>query len=207
MRCRWKSSACPRPSISRRGRELSAADGQVDVVTAMFFFLLVLLVAVFQFKSFTYMVSGAYVEDALAAADLASALIDVEEYGRTHNILIADTQRAFRIYRDALYYNLALDEAGYSARTELLTGRVRIEEYTVYNVLDREIQITCYDEQGNCVYRESAAPGTVRTPDGAPVEHTTVYSRVAFQVTGLQGGIIEAVKEKSVDIVRYENGE
>lgn len=176
-------------------------------MTAMFFFLMVLLAAVFQFKSFSYMVSGAYVEDALAAADLASALIDVEEYGRTHDILIPDTQRAFRIYRDALHYNLALDEDGRSARTELLTGEVRIEEYTVYNVLDREIQITCYDGQGNCVRRENAAPGTVRTPDGAPVEHTTVYSRVAFQVAGLQGNVIEAVKEKSVDIARYESGE
>lgn len=174
---------------------------------AMFFFLLVLLVAVFQFKSFTYMVSGAYVEDAMAAADLASALIDVEEYGRTHHILITDTQRAFRIYRDTLYYNLALDEAGYSSRTELLTGRVQLREYIIYNVLDQEIQISCYDGQGNCLRRESAALGTIHTPDGVLVEHTTVYSRVGFQVMGLQGSIIEAEKEKSVDIVRYEGGE
>lgn len=174
---------------------------------AMFFFLLVLLVAAFQFKSFTYMVSGAYVEDALAAADLASALIDVEEYGRTHNILITDTQRAFGIYRDVLYYNLALDEAGYSSRTELLAGRVQLEEYIIYNVLDQEIQITSFDGQGNCLRRDKAALGTVRTPDGVSVEHTTVYSRVRFQVMGLQGNIIEAEKEKSVDIARYESGE
>ena len=174
---------------------------------AMFFFLLVLLVAAFQFKSFTYMVSGAYVEDALAAADLASALIDVEEYGRTHNILITDTQRAFGIYRDALYYNLALDEAGYSSRTELLAGRVQLEEYTIYNVLEQEIQIIGFDGQGNCLRRDKAALGTVRTPDGVLVEHTTVYSRVRFQVMGLQGNIIEAEKEKSVDIARYESGE
>ena len=174
---------------------------------AMFFFLLVLLVAAFQFKSFTYMVSGAYVEDALAAADLASALIDVEEYGRTHNILIADPQRAFGVYRDALYYNLALDEAGYSSRTELLAGRVQLEEYTIYNVLEQEIQITGFDGQGNCLRRDKAALGTVRTPDGVLVEHTTVYSRVRFQVMGLQGNIIEAEKEKSVDIARYESGE
>lgn len=177
------------------------------MVVAMFFFLMVLLVAVFQFKSFTYMVSGAYVEDALAAADLASALIDVEEYGRTHNILITDTQRAFRIYRDALYYNLALDEEGYSGKTELLTGKVQLEEYIVYNVLGQEIQIISYDGQGNCLRRESAPPGTIRTPDGVPVEHTTVYSRIGFQVMGLQGNIIEAKKEKSVDIVRCESRE
>ena len=186
---------------------MAVSGGQVDVVVAMFFFLMVLMVAVYQFKSFTYMVSGAYVEDALAAADLASALIDVEEYGRTHNILIADTQRAFGIYRDALYYNLALDEAGYSSRTELLAGRVQLKEYIVYNVLGQEIQITGYDGQGNCLRRDNAALGTIRTPDGVLVEHTTIYSRVGFQVMGLQGSIIEAEKEKSVDIARYESGE
>lgn len=183
---------------------MSAADGQVDIVMAMFFFLLALLAAIFQFKSFTYMVSGAYVEDALAAADLASALIDVEEYGRTHHVLIADTQRAFGIYRDALYYNLALDEAGYSGKTELLTGSVQIREYIVYNVLNQEVQITVYDGQGNCLRRENAALGTVQTPDGVLVEHTTVYSRVGFQVEGLLGRSIEAEKEKSVDIARGE---
>lgn len=179
----------------------------MDVVTAMFFFLMVLLAAAFQFKSYTYMAAGAYVEDALAEADLASALIDVEEYGRTHCIRIADTRKAFEIYRDALYYNLALDEAGYSRKAELLTGKVQIKEYIVYNVLEQEIQITCYDGQGNCLRQESAAPGTVRTPDGIPVEHTTIYSCVGFQVMGLQGKIIEAEKEKSVDIARYESGE
>lgn len=176
-------------------------------MTAMFFFLLALMVAVFQFKSFTYMVSGAYVEDALAAAGLASALIDVEEYGRTHNILISDTQRAFGIYRDALYYNLALDEAGYSSRTELLAGRVQLKEYIVYNVQDQEIEITGYDGWGNCLRRDKGALGTIRTPDGVLVEHTTIYGRVGFQVMGFQGDIIEAEKEKSVDIARYESGE
>lgn len=173
----------------------------------MFFFLLVLLVATFQFKSFTYMVSGAYVEDALAAANLASALIDVEEYGRTHHILITDPQRAFGIYQDALYYNLALDEAGYSSRSELLTGEVQLKEYIIYNVQEQEIQITGFDGQGNCLRRDNAALGTVRTPDGVLVEHTTIYSRVGFQVMGLQGSVIGAEKEKSVDIARCESEE
>lgn len=174
---------------------------------AMFFFLMALIVALFQFKTYVYMTAGAYVEDALAASALASALVDVEEYGRSHNIRIADTQNAFWMYRDALYYNLALDEDGFSGKTELLTGKVRLERYIVYNVSDEEIQITLYDGEGNCLGRESAQPGTVRTPDGIPVEHTTVYGCAYFQVTGMLGGIIDARKEKSVDIVRCESGE
>lgn len=170
----------------------------------MFFFLMVLLVALFQFKVYAYAVAGAYVEDALAASNLASALIDVEEYGRNHNIRIGDTQNAFRIYQDALYYNLALDEEGYSAKEELLTGKVQLQEYIVYNVLNHEVQITAYDGEGNCLRQETSQLGNVRTPDGVLVEHTTIYSRVGFRVKGLIGRNIDAEKEKSVDIVSRE---
>ena len=174
---------------------------------AMFLFLMALIVVLFQFKTYVYMVAGAYVEDALAASALASALIDVEEYGRSHDIRIADTRNAFWIYRDALYYNLVLDEDGFSEKEELLTGKVRLERYIVYNVSGEEIQITSYDGEGNCLGMETAPPGTVRTPDGVSVEHTTIYSCVNFQVKGMLGGIINARKGKSVDIVRCENGE
>lgn len=179
----------------------------MDVVIAMFLFLMALIVVLFQFKTYVYMVAGAYVEDALAASALASALIDVEEYGRSHDIRIADTRNAFWIYRDALYYNLALDEDGFSEKEELLTGKVRLERYIVYNVSGEEIQITSYDGEGNCLGMETALPGTIRTPDDVPVEHTTIYSCVNFQVKGMLDGIINARKEKSVDIVRCENGE
>lgn len=186
---------------------MSGESGQVDMVVAMFFFLLVLLGALFQFKVVSYMAAGAYVEDALAASDLASALIDVEEYGRTHEVRISDPADAFEIYRDALQYNLALDEAGCSAKTELLAGKVQIRQYIVYNVRETEVQITGYDGQGNCILQEKGIAGTVRTPDGTPVEHTTIYSRVSFQVMGILDSVIETEKEKSVDIARYESEE
>lgn len=171
----------------------------------MFFFLMVLIAALFQFKVYTCMVAGAYVEDALAASNLASALIDVEEYGRNHNVRIGDTWNAFRVYRDALYYNLAMDEEGYSAKEELLTGRVQLQEYIVYNVSGQQLQITVYDGEGNCLRQEENQLGNVWTPDGVLVEHTTIYSRVGFRVPGLMGHSIEAEKEKSVDIVRGES--
>ena len=174
---------------------------------AMFFFLLALLAVLFQFKPGSYMTAGAYVEDALAASELASALIDIEEYGRTHEIRITDPEAAFRIYRDALQYNLSLDEAGYSAKTELLAGKVQIRQYIVYNVLNNEVQITGFDGQGNCLLQDKGETGRVRTPDGLLVEHTTIYSRVGFQVMGFWNHMIEAEKEKSVDITRYESEE
>ncbi len=173
----------------------------------MFFFLMVLMVALFQFRIYACMVAGACVEDALAASGLASALIDVEEYGRSHSLKIEDTRNAFRVYRDALQYNLALDEEGFSTREELLAGKVRIREYIVYNVSDRDVYATVYDGEGNCLRQEKAPLGQARTPDGIVVEHTTIYSRVEFQVMGLMGCIIDGDKEKSVDVVRCERDE
>lgn len=179
----------------------------MDVVVSMFFFLIVLIVVLFQFRIHAVMAAGAYVEDALAASNLASALIDIREYGRSHTVRIEDAQAAFRIYRDALYGNLALDEEGYSAREELLTGRVWIDEYIVYNVQEDEVHIAVCDGEGNCLREESGSVGSVRTPDGTAVEHTAVYSRVRFRVLGLLGHDIDAEKEKTVDIVRYEDDE
>ncbi len=173
----------------------------------MFFFLMVLIVAMFQFRIYTIMIAGAYVEDALAASNLASALIDIREYGRSHEVRIEDTQEAFGIYRDALYCNLALDDEGYSAREELLEGQLWISEYIVYNVLGDQVRIAVYDGEGNCLRQENDKVGNVRTPDGTPVEHTAVYSRVGFSVVGLLGHNIDAEKEKTVDIVRYGNDE
>ena len=133
----------------------------------MFFFLMVLIAALFQFKIYAYMVAGAYVEDALAASNLASALIDVEEYGRNHNVRIGDTQNAFRIYRDALHYNLALDEEGYSAKEELLSGRVQLQEYIVYNVLDRRYASRSMTEKETVWAR--------KRPERGMSERRTVY--------------------------------
>lgn len=170
----------------------------------MFFFLMVLMAALFQFRIYACMIASACVEDALAASGLASAVIDVEEYGRSRNLRIEDTRNAFRIYRDALQYNLALDREGFSAREELLAGRVRLREYIVYNVSDQEVHATVYDGEGNCLAQEKAPLGQVRTPEGILVEHTTIYSRVGFQVMGFMGRFMDGKKEKSVDIVRCE---
>ena len=92
-------------------------------MASMFFFLMVLIVAVFQFKLYTIMTAGAYVEDALAASNLASALIDIKEYGKSHVVRIEDTQEAFRVYRDALYCNLALYPSSSSARLQYNASR------------------------------------------------------------------------------------
>lgn len=50
-----------------------------------------------------------YTEDALAASNLASAVIDIQEYGVNHNLIIKDPAHAYSIYQDALKVNMGLN--------------------------------------------------------------------------------------------------
>ena len=43
-----------------------------------------------------------HTEDTLAASNLASAVIDIQEYGINHNLVIKDPEQAYSIYQEAL---------------------------------------------------------------------------------------------------------
>jgi len=178
--------------------------GKVELVLGMFAFLVVLLVMFFGLKITHFMIAGAYVEDALAASNLASALIDVEEYGKNGTISIREPANAFRIYREALSTNLQLDEDGNSFQRELLQGPVRILSYIVYNVRGDQVEAYTFDGDGNMTDVQQGEVGAVYTPEGVLVETTAIYSRVEFGVRGIGKQFISAQKEKCVDIKRNQ---
>lgn len=178
----------------------SAAN--VDIVTGMMLFLILAVTVFLEFKLTQYMVTAANVEDALAVSNLASAIIDVEEYGKSHHIWITDCEKAFHIYRDALGSNLKLDGEFNSSNNNFLVGPVKIRLYSVYNVIGDAIEIHSFDGYGNEIALNYGKIGEVFTPDNVPVEHTTIYSKISFQVQGPAGLIIPGEKEKSIDIVR-----
>lgn len=199
----WKRKECL-PQKTDKLHSLQKNKGQVDVVVGMFYVLMVLVVILFGFRITQYMLISATVEDALAASNLASAVIDIKEFGKSHTIRIQDPENAFLLYREALCHNLHLDEYLNTTNQELLASGVTIEEYIVYNVSDDLVEIYVLDENGQIQRYDTATAGQVYTPDGVYVESTTVYSRISFQVNGLFDRKIGAVKEKSVDIVRCE---
>lgn len=200
----WRRKECRLPKI-RQGERLKKERGQIDVITGMFYLLMVFIIVLFAFRMTQYMVTSAVVEDALAASNLASAVIDVEEYGKSHTIYIQDPESAFLLYREALCRNLQLDEYLNSTNAEILASKVRIEEYIVYNVLGDLVEIYVMDESGQIIEYGTGKTSEVFTPDHVLVETTTIYSRIAFGVKGLWNQIIPAKKEKSIDIVRCES--
>ncbi len=175
--------------------------GKIEIFIGMYMvvFLLILLSVQLQMRSF--MAASTYMEDALAASNLASAVIDVREYGRTHIVRIESPADAFELYRRALKQNLALDDNWESSRKELICGQVEILKYEIYNVEKNDITIYSYGTEGEYIREVPDGLGSVYTPDGVLVESTSVYSKVRFPVKGIFGIEMIAGKDKTVDIV------
>lgn len=186
------------------GRALrTKVRGQISTSIVMFFFLGVLICVWFQIRVGEYQVIGATVEDALAMSNLASAVIDVGVYGKTHEIKIVE-EEAFPRFEEALRGNLNLDEdREYRGKLELV-GKVEIAAYQIYQVSGSNVECLGFDEEGRLVSRTLGALGSIYTPDGILVESATIYSKVNFEVKGWGDGIICGTKEKSVDIVRMD---
>ncbi|MCM1542040.1 MAG: hypothetical protein NC121_12385 [Blautia sp.] len=192
-----RKNGFPRQSIEK------AEPGQLEWVTGLFFllFLGILLCGILQLDVFR--ASAAYLEDALAASNLASAVIDVEEYGISHSILIRDPEEAYAIYQSALKGNLNLNGEWECPAGGLISGKVGILDYTVYNVKEGMVEIYHYDENGQVSYAGGNV-GSVYAPNGKMIESTSVYSEVTYPVKGIMGVEAQARKSNLADIVANE---
>lgn len=174
---------------------------ETEAVIGMYLLLMlaVLLCALIQTE--VLRISSAWAEDALTASNLASAVIDIEEYGRTRTIVIRSPEEAYARYRDALRCNMNLNEMWESENKYLAGGPVEVQEYIVYNVRKEDVEIISFGPEGS---REQTVPGGVgkiQTPDGTVVETTAVYSKIAYPVSGILGLQVMAVKQETVDII------
>lgn len=203
VRFRWRKSACQLQKIKMAILNRKE-KGTVDIIASMMFFLILVLAIFFGFRVTQYMITAAGVEDALAASNLASAIIDLEEYGRSHKIEIKDAHRAFSTYREALCVNLKTDAFLNTTNQDFLAGQVVIQEYIIYNVSGEQVYVQKLNGEGEILEEYTANRGIIFTPDGVCVESTTIYSRIGFWVEGLMGQMIYAQKDKSIDIVRCE---
>ena len=196
----------------RRGRflrqktdgKLCAQAGQVHWFLGMYFVLLLILLVATGLQIKQYEVTSGYMEDALAASNLASAVIDLEEYGRSHVLRIADPVLAYGRYCQALRGNLNLDETWQCRNGELIASPVLVVRYIVYNVSEEAVYISEIKEGGR-VYESTGSVGTVRAPNGILIEHTAVYSEIACTVKGMWNTEVKAEKGKLIDIVAEGN--
>lgn len=194
---------CPPPRIKRTKAiscQLRKRVGSIQWVTGFFFLLFLTLLLCVQVQVDVYRASSLYLEDALAASNLASAVIDIEEYGISHTIRIADVAEAYERYQVAVKENLELDDNWECGNPTLISGKVTIEEYVVYNVEQERVNTFCISKEGN-ISKTSGALGEVKAPNGIIVEATSVYSEISFPVKGILGITTQAHKGKLADIV------
>lgn len=176
-------------------------EGQIELVTGMFFLLFLVIFSAVQIQLLQFLTTSLYMEDALAASNLASAVIDAQKYGMTHEIIIGSAEEAYRIYGEALKNNLNLNDGWECPNKSVIGGRVEILNYTVYNVSGRDVEISCFDREGKQVMTVTDGLGAVTAPNGVRIEATSIYSEIGFPVSGILGVRVDAQKGKLVDVV------
>ena len=175
-------------------------SGQVEWVTGLFWILMLSILLCTQLQISSWRTTGMYMEDALAASNLASALIDLEEYGKTNKVLIPDPEEAYVIYLDAIRDNLQLDGQWECENKALISGPVEIADYIVYNVDGDRIYADRVGSNGMVIETWSGEMGRLAAPNGVAIEHTWIYSEIQFPVQGFLGVTVSAHKGKLVDI-------
>ena len=190
----------------KRFLQPNTESGQVEWVMGLFFllFLGVLLCAVLQIDIFRS--SSRYLEDALALSNLASAVVNVEEYGISHRLVIDDPRQAYERYRTAVKGNLNLDENWECQAVQMISGPVSIVNYTVYNVSGGDVEVSHFDENG-LLTQWNETLGNAVAPNGVAIESTGVYSEISYEVEGLLGVKAKAHKGKLADIVSEEQND
>lgn len=195
-----RKKECLRQNIRKLNWKLQKSVGQVEWVMGLFLllFLGILLSTLLQMQS--YRATSLYLEDALAASNLASAVISVEEYGISHTILIENPLEAYNRYCTAVSGNLNLNEQWEGTNGALISGKVKIEKYIIYNVRDNTVTVHSMDAGGQLTTWQGSL-GTVKAPNDIMITSTSVYSELSFPVEGIMGINAYAHKGKLVDIV------
>lgn len=194
------------PKIENRQEAEGARPGQVSWVLGLFLILFLTILLYMQLQLALYKASARYLEDALALSNLASAVIDIREYGSSHKIHITDQEQAYAGYCSAVRENLGLNENYEATNHKLISGRVEIRKYIIYNVSGTKVQVWERSGDGQILEWEGSL-GEVRTPGGQTIENTGVYSEIAYPVEGFLGITVTAEKSKLVDVVSEYMGE
>lgn len=181
--------------------------GQFEVPMSMFAIILIILL-MFQFvQSVRFHVVRSSIEDGLAASNLAAALIDLEEYGISHKIVIKEPTESYAIFKTALQANMHLDGDYRPYNQAIFEDAVNIESFIIYNVNENDIEVITQNEDTYQVQMYENSLGTLQAPNGIVIESTSIYSEITFQVQVIYDIYVEARGSKLIDIISNEESE
>lgn len=173
-------------------------EGKIGFCLGLFLILYLAILLLSQLQIEEMRSASDYMEDALAMSNLAAAVIDVKEYGSTHRIRIADRNTAYEQYCKALKTNLGLNDQWESGNKMLISGKVTIERFIIYEVEGDEVELFIRDPGGE--RKERGVLGEVLSPDGKLIDCSGIYSEIRFPMEGMFGLKVQARKGKLVDI-------
>lgn len=174
--------------------------GEIATFTLVYLILFLLVIAAFALQIRQYLALKSDTEDALAASNLATAVVDIQEYGISHNLIVADPDNAYRIFQDTIRVNLNLTDTWMDS-TGRISGPVTVEQYVIYNVRGQDVEVYSYGPGVTYASVVNGGIGSLTAPNGRTIESTSIYSRISYHVAGYFGTDVPAVKDNLVDIV------
>ncbi len=167
-------------------------SGVAGAMTGAYALLFILLLMMVVFQTASYKAVSDRLEDALAASGLAASLVDIEQYGIDHSLIISNVRDSYEKYIETLDTNLGI-VSGRPA-SGFIDGPVRVEDFRIYNVRSGRVTEILVNESGSRILREGSL-GDVRAPNGQVVDATGIYSEVSFPLKRKMG--ISPVARKS----------
>lgn len=175
--------------------------GNINYFLSFAVLLLVVLIVNYNLKIKLIKTTKGFIEDGLVASNLASALIDLEEYGTTNKIINKDFNKSYDEIKSSLKYNLKLNNDFQPLNDNLINSKIKIDKYSIYNVIGNDVHLTSADSLGNIttlIFPNGL--GKTKTPDGVLIKSTTMYCKISFKIRGYLNTEHEVSKENSVDI-------
>jgi hypothetical protein len=181
--------------------KLKKKKGSIEMFISSLILITVSMIIVMSIKLREIKITKNLVEDGLVAATLASATVDLREYGATKRIVNRDFDKSFNDFTVSLKDNLKLDDNYKPINSRIICSKVNIENFIIYNISDNDIEVTRRSSDGSIeksiIYN---GVGSENTPDGVLIQTTTIYSKIAFKLKGYMNTEYDVYKEKSVDI-------
>lgn len=180
---------------------LKKRDGKIYYSLALFLIMFCALLVVFEIKMNKIKMLKNLAEDSIVASNLACLVIDIEKFGRTHDIHIKDVNEIYDIYCKVLKGNMKLEDSFTPVSEDIIKGEVKVHRFIIFNVSGSQIIKTEISEgKSQSVEIINGQVGIMTTPDGTLISNTTVYSKIGFWVRGFMGREHYVYKENSVDI-------
>ncbi|MFI3238270.1 MAG: hypothetical protein R3Y47_09645 [Lachnospiraceae bacterium] len=179
-------------------------SGQLEMPLCVFAIIIVLVLLFQILNTLQFRLIRTTVEDGLVFSNLAAAVIDLEEYGKSNRIIISDTSKSYEIFKVSFKENMNLDTSFRPNNTVLFEDEVKIVCFMIYNVMGNDIEVITQNEAGSYSQFYGDSLGSLTAPNGRVIESTSIYSAITFEVEVFDGVFIEASGSKLIDVVEVE---